>query len=109
PGEGMARRLQRRYQDKLNRFTVIKEWMARQGRQLSEDADVYLAEERMHSRFANKAKDFREQTVRPLVEKIQKAGFRMDEVAQYLHAQHAQERNAQVAKVNKAMPDGGSG
>ncbi len=109
PAETVPRRLQRTWQDKLNRFTVLKEWLAERGVTLSEQADVYKAEERMHSRFANKAKDFREGTVRPLVEKIQQAGFSMEEVAQYLHAQHAQERNAQIARINKQMPDGGAG
>ena len=109
PDETRFQAFQRKAQDKLNRFTVIKEWLAAQGVTLSEQADVYKAEERMHSRFANKAEDFREKTVKPLVEKIQKAGYTMDDVAQYLHAQHAEERNIQVASINKQMPDGGSG
>jgi len=109
PAETPFRHAQRLGQDKLNRFTVIKDWLAEQGVKLSELADVYKAEERMHSRFANKAEDFREKRVKPLVEKIQKAGFSMDDVAQFLHAQHAQERNAQVAKVNQDRPDAGSG
>jgi len=109
PDETRFQAFQRKAQDKLNRFTVIKEWLAAQGVTLSEQADVYKAEERMHSRFANKAEDFREKTVKPLVEKIQRAGYSMDDVAQYLHAQHAEERNIQVASINKQMPDGGSG
>ncbi|MCK2097472.1 LPD38 domain-containing protein [Thauera aromatica] len=109
PGETLFRKQQRLHQDQLNRFTVIKEWLADQGVTLSEQADVYKAEERMHSRFANQAEDFRELTVKPLVKKIQKAGFTMDEVAQFLHAQHAEERNKQIASINPQMPDGGSG
>lgn len=109
PEETRYRKAQRLIQDKLNRFTVIREWLEERGVNLDEDANVYLAEERMHSKFSNKATDFREKTVKPLVEKIQKAGYSMDDVAQYLHAQHAQERNAQIAKINKQMPDGGSG
>lgn len=57
PTETLPRKMQRLWQDKLNRFTVIKEWLAEQGISLSESADVYKAEERMHSRFANKAQD----------------------------------------------------
>lgn len=109
PEETRFQAAQRKAQDKLNRFTVIKEWLAEQGITLSELADVHKTEERMHSRFANKAEDFREKRVKPLVEKIQKAGFSMDDVARFLHAQHAKERNDQIAKVNKNMPDGGSG
>ena len=109
PEETKSRAFQRKMQDKLNRFIVIKEWLAEQGIELSELADVHKAEERMHSRFANKAEDFREKRVKPLVEKIQKAGFSMDDVARFLHAQHAKERNDQIAKINKNLPDGGSG
>jgi hypothetical protein len=109
PEETRFQAFQRKAQDKLNRFTVIKEWLAEQGVVLSEQADVYKAEERMHSRFANKAEDFREKTVKPLIEKIQRAGYSMDDVAQFLHAQHAEERNIQVASINKNLPDGGSG
>lgn len=109
PADTLARKQQRMWQDKLNRFTVIKEWLADNNVTLSEQGDVYKAEERMHSRFANKAQDFREKRVMPLVQKVQKAGFTMEDVSQFLHANHAQARNAQIAKVNKRMPDGGSG
>jgi hypothetical protein len=109
PAETLPRYFQRRVQDNLNRFTVIKEWLAEQGIKLSETADVYKAEERMHSRYANKAQDFREKRLNPLIQEAQKAGFKLDEVAQFLHAQHAEERNKQVARVNKDRPDGGSG
>lgn len=109
PDETAFRKHQRRWQDNLNRFTVIREWLADRGVELGENADVYLAEERMHSRFTNKTTDFREGTVKPLVKKIQKAGYTMEDVSQFLHAQHAQERNAQIAKINRNMPDGGSG
>lgn len=109
PKETRAQWLQRKFQDKLNRFTVIRKWLESQGVKLTEQANVYGAEERMHGRFANKVEDFQNKRVRPLVEKITRAGFSMDDVAQFLHAQHAEERNAQVAKINPRMPDGGSG
>lgn len=109
PAETSPQYHQRRHQDRLNRFTVIKEWLAGQGVKLSESADVYKAEERMHARFANKAQDFREKRLNPLIQKAQKAGFTLDDVAQFLHAQHAEERNNQIAKINQDRPDGGSG
>lgn len=109
PADTLARKAQRKIQDKLNRFTVIKKWLAENGVTLSEQADIHKAEERMHSRFANKAQDFREKRVMPLVQKVQKAGFTMEDVAQFLHANHAQARNAQIAKINPSLPDGGSG
>lgn len=109
PEETLARRLQRRWQDKFNRFTVIQDWLKAQGVTLSEQADVFRAEERMHGRTATQIEDFRTLRVQPLIEDIRKAGFTMAEVADFLHAQHAEERNAQIAKLNSEMPDDGSG
>lgn len=106
PEETRARAAQRKIQDKFNRFTVIKDWLKSQGIQLSEQADVYKAEERMHSRFANKVEDFRTKLVEPLIKKIQATGFSMDDVSLFLHAQHAEERNNQIAKINPKVADG---
>jgi hypothetical protein len=109
PEETLVRRQQRLWQDRMNRFTVIREWLEEKGVTLSEEADVYRAEERMHSRFSNKAQDFRENLVIPLTQKTVKAGFTMKQVTEFLHAQHAKERNDEIAKINPRMPDGGSG
>lgn len=109
PEETGFRAFQRTWQDKFNRFTVIQDWLKRRGVDLTEQADVHKAEERMHGRSATQIEDFRETRVKPIVEKVRKAGFTMGQVADFLHAQHAQERNAQIARINSAMPDGGSG
>lgn len=109
PAETRARAFQRRTQDKFNRFTVIQDWLKDRGIDLTEQADVYRAEERMHGRAATRIEDFREKRMKPIVEKIRAAGFSMAEVADFLHAQHAEERNEQIARLNSEMPDGGSG
>lgn len=106
PEETKAQAAQRKVQDKFNRFTVIKDFLKEHGVTLSEQADVYKAEERMHSRFANKVEDFRTKLVEPLIKKIQAAGFSMDDVSLFLHAQHAEERNNQIAKINPKVTDG---
>lgn len=109
PEETLFRRAQRVWQDKMNRFTVVQDWLKQQGVNLTEAANVFRAEERMHGRTATHIEDFREKRVKPLIARIRKAGFTLAEVADYLHAQHAEERNAQIARINKSMPDGGSG
>ena len=109
PAETRFRQAQRKVQDKFNRFRVIQDWLKTQGVQLSEAGDVYRAEERFHTRVANQIEDFREATLKPLVAKSQKAGFKMADIAQFLHAQHAEERNIAIAKINPKFPDGGSG
>ncbi|MDR0233877.1 MAG: hypothetical protein LBI31_03630 [Zoogloeaceae bacterium] len=108
PKESIARRLQRVWQDNMNRFTVIKEWLAEQGVKLSELADVHLAESLMHGRFSSRAKDFSE-SVEKMTKRAKEAGFTLGQIGEFLHAQHAEERNLQVAKINPAFPDGGSG
>lgn len=93
-------------QDRFHRFRLINEWAKKNGTDLSDLSDVYRAEERMHGRIATRVEDFREKRVKPLVERIQKAGYSMDQVAEFLHAQHAKERNLQIQKIDPALKDG---
>lgn len=99
PEETKTQKAQRAVQGKFNRFKVIRDWLEKQGINTSEQADVYAAEERFHSKFANQVEDFREEVRNPLIEKITDAGFSMSDIADYLEAQHAAEANAQVQKV----------
>lgn len=109
PEETRFRKAQRVVQDKFNRFRVVQDWLKTEGINLTENADVSKAEERFHARVANQIEDFREQDLKPLIKKTQKAKISMDDIAQFLHAQHAEERNDAVAKINPNFPDGGSG
>lgn len=99
----------RQAQDQHLRMRTLREWAAANGVKMSEASDAYAAEERMHGRQASRIQDFREKTIRPLVQATQASGFTMEQVEDYLHAQHAEERNKQIAKINEHMPDGGSG
>jgi DNA-binding transcriptional MerR regulator len=100
PEETKAQAAQRVGQDKFNRWNEpMRQWMAENGLQMSEQADVYRAEERFHGRVASRLEDFRELTVKPLIKKIQKAGFSMQDVSEFLEAQHTPEANAQIRKL----------
>lgn len=109
PSETKTEAAQRTFQDAFNRFRVVQDWMKGRGITINDKNNVYNAEIRMHGRFANKAQDFREGTLEPLIKEVQKAGFTKAQIDTYLHAQHAEERNIQIAKINPKMPDGGSG
>lgn len=109
PAETRMHAFQRRVQDQYNRMQVLRKWAIGHGAKFTPASDVYTTEERMAGRAASRIEDFRTKTVQPLVEAAQKAGFTMDQVAEILHAGHAEERNKQIAKINPAMPDGGSG
>lgn len=106
PEETRARRVQRAVQDKFNRITVLRNWAKENDIELSPESDVWGYEARMHGTVATKVEDFREQTVKPLIERIQKAGYSMGQVAEYLHAKHAQERNAQIESIDPSIKDG---
>lgn len=106
PAETTPRAIQRKVQDQFNRFTVIRDWAVEQGLNMTPDSNVWAYEERMHGRIATRVGDFREKTVKPKIQAIQKAGFTMAQVAEYLHAQHAEERNKQIESIDPANTAG---
>ena len=99
PEETRGQQKQREIQDKFNRYKTLAKWAADNGLQLSEQANVYMAEERYHGRVATRLEDFREKMVKPIIQKVQKAGFTMQDVADFLEAQHTPEANAQARKL----------
>ena len=71
--------------------------------------DAYLKEELYHGRSAKRVRDFLTDDLRPIMQEIQKNDVDLKDFDDYLHNRHAEERNVQIAKINPAMPDGGSG
>ena len=63
----------------------------------------------MHGRIAERLDRLHDDHARPLFDAMAAADVSVDELESYLIARHAQERNAQIAKINPEMPDGGSG
>ncbi len=93
PKETSIQSKQRVIQDKFNRFKVLQDWLKSNGMNLSEDADVYLAETLMSGRVSSRKQDFRENQMAPLVKKTQKAKISMEEIGDFLKMQHAPEAN----------------
>ncbi len=79
------------------------------GNQIDELWDARLAETLYPGRVAHRSKQFLDAEVKPLLQAMALNKVDMDELSDYLHARGAEERNAQIAKVNPAMPDGGAG
>ena len=79
------------------------------GQKIVEKWDARLAETLYPGRVAYRSKAFLDTEVKPLLEAMARQNLGMDELADYLHARGAEERNKQIAKVNPAMPDGGAG
>ena len=76
---------------------------------LDDKWNPYLKEELYHGRAAKQTKDFASGELKPLLKDMQRLGVAIPELEEYLHNRHAEERNVQIARVNAAMPDGGSG
>lgn len=96
-------------QDKHVDTRRVIEAIRQQGQQVNDAQDPYLQEELYHGRAAKKADDFLNQELKPLLAEMQSRKVTIADFEKYLHARHAEERNAQIAKVNPSMPDGGSG
>lgn len=79
------------------------------GARIVDQFNPYLKEELYHGRAAKRTKDFLDHEMKPLMQSMQAAKVDIAELNEYLHMRHAPERNAQIAKINPKMPDGGSG
>jgi hypothetical protein len=79
------------------------------GREIDEKWDARLAETLFPGRVAHRSQQFLDTEVRPLLENMAVNKVTMDDLSDYLLARHAPERNAQVAKVNPDLKDGGAG
>lgn len=78
-------------------------------REIPETADAQLAATLYAGRVSDRAKTFLAAEVKPLFELMHKHGVDQLALSDYLLARHAPERNAQIAKVNPKLPDGGAG
>ncbi len=87
----------------------VQEAITKSGQQITEQYDARLAETLYPGRVAYRSKSFLDTEAKPLLEAMARNKVEMDELADYLHARGAKERNAQIAKVNPNMPDGGAG
>lgn len=76
---------------------------------IDERFNPYMKETLFQGRAATQTKRFLQNELEPLFKQMGRLDVTMPELEEYLHNRHAQERNEQIAKVNKGMPDKGSG
>lgn len=91
-----------------DRFIDLKRVEARireLGGTVDENFDAYLGEELFHGRLAKRVQDFQRNEVKPLVKAMTDRKVTLDELEQYLHARHAPERNAEMAKRNPSQDE----
>lgn len=90
-------------QDKQIDLKRVVEEIKKTGAQLNNRTDAYLREELYHGRVAARTDDFLNLELRPLLEEMRLSKVSMPELERFLHARHAKERNAAMAKVNPGM------
>ncbi|MCP5087946.1 MAG: DEAD/DEAH box helicase family protein, partial [Rhodobacteraceae bacterium] len=76
---------------------------------IQESMDAYMATNLFYGRAGKRLDDMRFDFIEPIIEVINRADLSLVNVDEYLYARHAKERNAEIARINPKMPDGGSG
>gem|GEM_PF-4915743 len=96
-------------QDDALRMKRVIESVKKQGGNVGEAQNFYDANTLMPGRIQAAVDDFKNEVVRPMLDKAGEYGINMDELSMYAYAKHAKERNAYIASINKRLRDGGSG
>ncbi len=100
------------FQNEYKAVHEVASYLRSKGR-MSDAFDPTRDLEGLHERkTAVKLENLNRRFVKPLLElagEAGKLGANSDTVNKYLVAKHAEERNDHIAKINKGMPDGGSG
>lgn len=97
------------FQDGRIDLKRTQEAIERSGAKIREEFDARLAETLYSGRMAKRTQAFLEKEAKPLLQAMALQRIGQVELGDYLHARAAPERNAQIAKVNPDMPDGGAG
>ena len=106
--ETKAQKAQRISQDDKNRIQVVQDQIEAQGGVINEQTDVRAAMDRKAGRAGSRLEDFKRE-ITSLLKKAIDLNVDLDDVALYMYALHAPERNAYIATINPRFQDGGSG
>ena len=92
-------------QDKHIDTKRIIQAIQKQGKQISDEWNVYIKEALYHGRTAKKTEDFLTDEVKPAIELMAKHGISQEDMDEYLHARHAIERNRVMKERNPDRED----
>jgi hypothetical protein len=109
PDETLTTVAIRKMQDKFKVLKDLQTNIRGAGGTITDKNDAYLAEELFHGKAENDLREMRDQYIEPLSAKMAKFKISREQLDQFMYARHAPERNAHIASINPAMPDGGSG
>jgi hypothetical protein len=88
------------FQDKYIDLKRIRDRIQALGGVITDLNDAYLGEELFHKRVAFRTQQFLSHELKPLLQSLHDAGIALKEFERYLHARHAPEANAAMAKRN---------
>lgn len=116
PEQTRLQYLRQQIQDKFERLEFTQKKIKEVGNKIDENTDAMLQQELYVGRTAERIDQARNTIIRDetgkgtgLLERMRKDGVTIEDLGRYMHAKHAGERNAKVATINEALPDGGSG
>ena len=88
------------FQDKFIDLRRLRDYIKSIGGAITDMNDAYLGEELYHKRLAHRVETFAADELRPLLAEMRIKGVGMNELETFLHARHAPEANAEMAKRN---------
>lgn len=109
PDENLKDKFVRLAQDNFSRMKQQQKSIEEGGGLVSQEGDVYRAEERSSGKIAFRLKQLQRNYMDPLTTIMDENDITLGELDEYLVARHAHERNAWIAAINEDMPDSGSG
>ena len=109
PSVGQIDNARIKLQDDALRMKRVVDAVKQQGGTVGEAQNFYDALTLMPGRIQAAVDDFKNDVVRPMLDKAAKYDIDLDELALYAYAKHAPERNAYIASINPRFSDGGSG
>lgn len=107
PEPGMLSKVRAAVQDNMNRVKSVQARIEKlTGQKMLEVTNYYGAEANRPGRIAARLEDVRDRMTKPLIERLVAGGYTMPQLSELLHAQHAQERNEAVERINPDVTDG---
>lgn len=92
-------------QDKQIDTKRVMQELAKAGATINDRNNMYLREELYQGRVASRTEKFLEEEVKPLFVEMKAAGVSLEQLEEYLHARHAEERNIAMEAINPGRAD----
>lgn len=93
------------FQDKMIDLKRLRDRIKALQGTITDLNDAYLGEELYHGRVAKRTEEFLADELKPLLADLRASGIGMAEFEEFLHARHAPEANAELAKRNPNLKE----